>query len=47
MLSTLVYDCETWTLLEEYKKRLNAFESESHRIILTSHIDNEKKCIYL
>ena len=34
ILSTLLYGCETWTLLEESKKRLNAFEYKSHGRIL-------------
>ena len=32
--STLLYGYETWTILEESKKRLNAFESKSHRRML-------------
>ena len=31
VLSMLLYGCETWTLMEESKEKIHAFESKSRR----------------
>ena len=33
VLSTLLYGCETWTLLEESKKKIRGFESKAHKYL--------------
>ena len=34
VLSTLLYGCETWTLLDESKNNIRGFESKAHRLLL-------------
>ena len=34
VLTTLLYGCEIWTLLEESKKKIRGFESKAHRRLL-------------
>ena len=34
VLSTLLYGCETWTLYQEYKKSISAFETKAFRRLL-------------
>ena len=59
VLSTLLYGCETWTLLEESKKKLRCFESKAHwrflnisykerkTNILVNNLVNEKVGLYV
>ena len=47
MLSTILYGCETWTLLEESKKRFNAFEYKSHRRMTNITYIQRKTNVYI
>ena len=47
ILSILLYGCETWTLLEESKKLLNAFEPNSHRRMINITYRQRKKNVYI
>ena len=47
VVSTLLYGCETWTLLEEPKKKIRGFESKVHRRLLNINYKERKTNIFV
>ena len=47
VISTLLYGCESWTLLEESKKKIRSFESKAHRRLLNISYKQRKTNIFV